>query len=296
MSTPVLLAGYCLLVVLGSLAGGWIPLQVRLTHTRMQLALSFVGGAMLGVGLLHLLPHAFYQLHSIHRAVGWLLAGFLLVFFIERVFHFHHHDPAVEDDDHDHDHAHHAHAHSRPWSAALVGLSLHSLLDGIALAAGVAGEPQEGAPALAGFVVFLVVVLHKPFDSMTLGALLSLSHLPVRRRHTINLVYAMTVPLGVLLFYLGVTNAGASQQTIIGCALAFAGGTFLCISTSDLLPELQFHTHDPWKLSAALLLGIGFSAALVAVEESWHTHSHGEHAVDVDHDHDAHGHAGEHAH
>ena len=39
--------------------------------------------------------------------------------------------------------------------------------------------------------------------------------------------------------------------------LAFSAGTFLCIALSDLLPELQFHAHDRWKLSAALLAGVG---------------------------------------
>jgi hypothetical protein len=46
MRSPLLLLGlYCLLILLGSLAGGWIPLWVRLTHTRLQLAMSGRGDA-----------------------------------------------------------------------------------------------------------------------------------------------------------------------------------------------------------------------------------------------------------
>ena len=53
----------------------------------------------------------------------------------------------------------------------MLGLALHSLLDGVALAAAVAGESaQHGRVGLAGLAVFLVVVLHKPFDSLTLAA------------------------------------------------------------------------------------------------------------------------------
>ena len=92
MSPVLLLIVYCGLILLASLAGGWIPLFFRLTHTRMQVATSFVAGLMLGVGLLHLLPHAWQELRSIDRTARWLLGGFLCMFFIQRFFHFHHHD------------------------------------------------------------------------------------------------------------------------------------------------------------------------------------------------------------
>ena len=38
------------------------------------------------------------------------------------------------------------------------------------------------------------------------------------------------------------------QQIVVGCALAFAAGVFLCIALADLLPEVAFHAHD--RLSA----------------------------------------------
>jgi zinc and cadmium transporter len=43
---------------------------------------------------------------------------------------------------------------------------------------------------------------------------------------------------------------------VTAVALAFSAGTFLCIALSDLLPELQFHSHDRLKLSVALLAGV----------------------------------------
>lgn len=304
MSPTLLLVVYCLLILLSSLAGGWIPLIVRLTHTRIQLAMSFVGGAMLGVGLLHLLPHAFLALESIYPTVVSLLCGFLLMFFIERIFHFHHHDapaheespsqgPSGEHAEHAghvqhtdqacaHGHHHHndqAQGRKLSWGAALVGLTLHSTLDGLALGASVAAESRADHPgALAGLVVFLVIFLHKPFDSMTLGTLMAVAHKPARLRHLVNGLYALAIPAGVLLFHLGLGSWGAGDQRLVGYALAFAAGTFLCISTSDLLPELQFHSHDRFKLSGALLLGIALAGAVVALEASHHAHgSHGDH-------------------
>ena len=61
MSPIALLVMYCGLILVASLIGGWVPLLIRLTHERMELAVSFVSGVMLGVALLHLLPHAWMQ-------------------------------------------------------------------------------------------------------------------------------------------------------------------------------------------------------------------------------------------
>src|SRR5437879_9608701 len=88
----ILLTVYCALIILASLVGGWLPLLVRLTHTRVQVATSFVAGLMLGVGVLHLVPHAWEQFGSVDRTMRWVLGGFMVMFFVQRYLHFHHHD------------------------------------------------------------------------------------------------------------------------------------------------------------------------------------------------------------
>lgn len=284
MSPLVLLLIYCLAIIFSSLLGGFIPHWIRLTHVRLQIAMSFVGGAMLGVGMLSLLPHAVIAWEPNDRApYTWLLAGFLFMFFVERVFHFHHHDaPADDIGDHDHGehqaHGGHAHVHAHQprrltWGAALAGLALHSALDGMALAASVRTE-SEGGAAWAGFVVFLVIVMHKPFDSLTLGTLMAVAGRTPRLRHTVNALYAMAVPLGAVLYNLAAERIAGDSGHLTGSALAFAAGTFLCIATSDLLPELQFHSHDRLKLSVALLAGVLLAAIGAHIEEAGHSHHH----------------------
>ena len=54
----VLLAYYCALILVASIIGGMIPVWFQLTHRWMQIAVSFVAGVMLGIGVLHMLPHA----------------------------------------------------------------------------------------------------------------------------------------------------------------------------------------------------------------------------------------------
>jgi zinc and cadmium transporter len=289
-SAAGLLVFYCLFVLLASLAGGWLPLLFHLTHTRLQMAISLVAGLMLGIALLHFLPDAEAQLHSLDRTMAWVLGGFLAMFFLQRFFHFHHHDLPEGDpedcchghasDDHGHEHgaAHHAHAHTLAeksaqqlsWIGTALGLTLHSLLDGLALAAAVVAQ-ERGHAGLAGIGTALAVILHKPFDAMAVSTLMTSSGCSRLSRQMLNALFALATPLGVILFYLGANHFAASNAIFLGCALAFCAGTFLCIASSDLLPELQFHSHDRFKLSIALMAGLGIAVLIGQFEP--HDHS-----------------------
>ena len=278
-----LLAIYCGLLLLASLAGGWLLLMMHPTHARLQVAISFVAGLMLGIALLHFLPDAAEQLKSVDQTAWGVLGGFLTMFFLQRFFHFHHHDspegdpedcchePVHHHDHDDHDHTHHAHtlagksAQQLSWIGTALGLTLHSLLDGLALAASVAAGAEDHT-RLAGMGVALVVILHKPFDAIAVSALMSASGSSRLSRHVVNGLFATVTPLGALLFSVGASHFMGSKAAFLGGALAFCAGTFLCIAASDLLPELQFHSHDRLKLSVALLLGLGIAIAIKQIE------------------------------
>jgi zinc and cadmium transporter len=306
MSPLMLLVVYCLLILLASLAGGWLPLMIRLTHRRMQLAVSLVAGVMLGVGLLHMLPHALLEAPDrSDRVFICVLVGFLAMFFIERFFCFHHHDvPAAElDEGHAAEHAHHhpheevacegvdSHAHRLSWTGAAIGLTLHTIIAGIALAASVAAATRGGhLAALAGFGTFLVIFLHKPFDAMTITTLMAVGAWPRAAMHCVNGLFALMIPVGVILFHLGLSQLGGGSN-LVAYALAFSAGTFLCVSMSDLLPELQFHAHDRVALSATLILGLAIAWVIGLAEEQGHAHEH-EHPASVEANEHAPGHAG----
>ena len=91
MSIAWLLTGYCILVALASVGGGWLPALLRLTHLRTQLLMSFVAGLMLGIATLHLLPHAMESLGSTSRTGAATLVGVIVMFLLLRVLHVHHH-------------------------------------------------------------------------------------------------------------------------------------------------------------------------------------------------------------
>jgi zinc and cadmium transporter len=310
-----LIIAYCLLVAAASLAGGTLPALVRLTHTRMQLIMSFVGGLVLGVGLLHLLPHSAAETGSLDQSVYAALAGLLTMFFLIRIFHVHQHGPVGEEhaaekvmypeqgdhphhDEHAHEHRHEhpphdyplsgehcaAHRHAYSWIGLAVGLALHTLIDGMALAASVSAQAKlaPGGLALLGLGTFLAILLHKPLDAMSITTVMAAGGWSTRAQTLVNVIFALMCAAGAAAFWLGVQQAAAHESWLVGMALGFAAGVFLCISLADILPEVQFHTHDRMKLSLALVLGIALAYGIGFVEPAHH-HAHSPSAV---HSHD----------
>ena len=286
----VLLAVYCVLIVVVSLGGGWLPSVWKLSHLGTQLLMSLVGGMMIGVSLLHLLPHAVAHLPNLAWMSWSLLVGVLSMLFLLRFGHVHFHGeehaPAVADipmqgHDHDHDSGHDCdhgtsspdtHTHRMSWLGLFAGLAVHTLFDGVALGASVMAESDhadDSTLALFGLGTFLAVALHKPLDALAITSVMKAGGWSSRSRTLINGCFALACPAGALLFCFG-TSTLESSELITGCALGFSAGAFLCIALTDLLPEALTHSHDKFKLSSCLLLG----AALAAGIELLPGHSH----------------------
>ena len=310
-------------VCAASIAGGAAAIRIRLGHRALQFALSAVAGVMLGVACFHMLPHAFMARGSAalatHEGIEPVMIaavlGFAVMFVLARFLDHHRHEPvdaAGAGGGHSCSHGHHGHAHPDAhasasqsdagggaamlgrggWIGAFAGLGLHSALEGIAIAAAIELGAREGHGALAGFATVLVVLLHKPFDAMTLSTMLAAAGASSARRHAMNIVFAAIVPLGAVAFALGVRG---DSSGILGLALAFSAGTFLCIAAADLLPELQFHSHDRLGLTAALVAGLGIAWGIGRLEAATHSHEHGAACTDPSHDH-SHDHDHDHGH
>ena len=295
MAIAILLTLYCICVAGASLAGGALPVWVKVTHRRMQFVMSFVGGLMLGVALLHLLPHSLHEQGSIDRAAGWTLGGLLTMFLLIRVFHVHAHEHGdvsdlVDDHQHSHDgpcehhHEHHEHQpgqHPFSWLGLALGLSLHTLIDGLALGAAVVAEAHDQRGfALFGLATFLAVALHKPLDALSITSLMAAGRWSRQDILIANGCFALMCPLGVVCSVWGLTELFGEQHVALGCALAFAAGVFLCIALADLLPEVAFHAHDRFQLTIALLLGIALAWGIGFLEPKHAHESHHHHAAE----------------
>lgn len=328
MQSNLILAAYCVLVFAASLGGGTLPWLVQLTHRRMQFVMSFVGGLMLGVALLHLLPHSVVRQGTMDRAAWWALAGLLAMFLLIRVFHVHAHAHVEgEECGHEHDHHHgcgheHDHAHGKhdhqandtprtpktpevagthqfSWVGLAFGLAVHTIIDGLALGAAVAAEAAHGHGgfALFGVGTFLAVALHKPLDALSITSLMRGGGWSRRATFVANAAFALMCPLGAIGFTFGLGQFAEQQEVIVGCALAFSAGVFLCISLADLLPEVTFHSHDRLWLTGALFAGVTVAWGIGFLEPHHvhHGHSHEAHEQDA-HEHEHHDHSHDHAH
>lgn len=304
-----------MLIVVVSLGGGWLPSLLKLSHLGTQLLMSLVGGMMIGVSLLHLLPHSVAHLPNLTWMSWSLLVGILSMLFLLRFGHVHFHGeshaPTVADipmqgHDHDHDsgHDHHSahehgpscshatgdsasHTHQMSWLGLFLGLALHTLFDGVALGASVMAESDhaEGTGlVLFGLGTFLAVALHKPLDALAITSVMKAGGWSSRSRTLINGSFALACPAGALLFCFG-TSTLESSELITGCALAFSAGAFLCIALTDLLPEALTHSHDKFKLSTCLLLGTALAVGIELLpghshEASAHSHEPGETGIE----------------
>jgi zinc and cadmium transporter len=299
MPAPAWVAVYSLAVLLFSLAGGGVPLLGRVTHGRLQLYLSLSAGVMLGASFFHVMPDAF---ESAGDSFGWwMAAGVVGLFCIERFLaphtheaggktpghdhgHEHSHDkahdhlhPPGKEHDHHHDHGHdHSHAHDHKpaapavagW-AAVLGLTLHTFMNGVGLAGAIQFDVDHPTAVglLPGLALFLAIVLHKPADALAISTVLRRKGVSTRAIGLVQLGFALMVPVGAAAFFItkGFINEERVGQ-LTGAALAFSAGTFIFIALSDLLPEVQFHRHDRVPLFLALLAGIALMGAIALLE------------------------------
>ena len=275
MESLLVLAGYSAGIFLAALAGGKVSALGTMTHVRTQVLMSLVAGFILGIAIYHLLPHSLEHIPgpgAVNTAVGWTMAGMILMVFLLRVFQFHQHDFSAEASDyHGHGHGDEDEATAMPRRRLIgigFGLGVHTVTEGVALGTSVRlGSMSAGSEALAGMGVFLAIMLHKPLDAFSIIGMMKSAGYGRRALAMANTGFALLCPVVALICFLGVgwlDPSGAAAT--VGCVLAFAAGAFLCIALSDLLPEIHFHSHDRGKLILALVVGIGLAYVLRLVE------------------------------
>ena len=160
-----------------------------------------------------------------------ILAGFIMMLILEgsgmgHAVHEEHHD---HHDEHGHEHVHHSKA---PWLLVL-GLSLHSAADGLAIGSAAAGS-SEAVTAL----VAMAVLIHKVPAAFSLGVFSM--HEREDRNDSIKDValFALATPVMIMASFYALEGL---YEHFIALAMLFAAGTFLYVATVDTLPDI----HNP---------------------------------------------------
>jgi zinc and cadmium transporter len=199
--------------------------------------LAFAAGFMISVAMIDLLPEALMR--DGHTAAMIALGGYLAVHITQHVigthFHFgtetHHVSEAVS-------------------VAALVGLLLHTFVDGVAVASGF------GIGGAVGALVFTAVILHKVPEGLAISSLFLAAGQGKGRALLAASALGVATILGVVL----TDQIGALRDH----GLALAAGVTLYVGMSNLVPE--FRARGGWQLPVAFVGGTGtyFVARMLA--------------------------------
>ena len=188
-------------------------LKEKLLSKILLSLVSLSAGALLGDAFLHLIPEAVETVSS-EEVFLYVLIGFILFFFIEKVLHWHH------------CHKGYCKEHSFAYMI-LIGDAVHNLIDGLIIAASFLASP------IIGFTTTLAIILHEiPQELGDFGVLVH-GGFKKSRALFLNFLTALTALLGGIIGYF------ISSESVIGFFLPFAAGGFIYIAASDLIPELK---------------------------------------------------------
>ncbi len=237
---------FALVTGLGMLAGVWVIRRFEswaVKHTAELIA--FAAGLLVSGALLHLVPSS-VDLVGSSAALTWTLVAFLFFYLLEAHFVPHVHPRGEEPIEERHHRQHH-----QLSALVVIGVGVHSVVDGISVGAGLS------AGALLGSVAALLVVVHKMPVGIAVMSALYHSGVPGRRAAWTTSMLAAVTPAAVVVSYLTIRNVSAN---VLGVLLGLAAGSFLYVGGADLLPEGQARGRPVntlmFGLGAALMIGV----------------------------------------
>ena len=232
------------LASLATLLGGWGVVRFLQGRAQFMRLLSGVAaGYLLSVTLVRIIPESLEAKGGEVNAL-WVLGGYLLVHVREHgiTLHFHYGEET------------HTDGTRLSGVMALVGLSLHSLMDGVAIAAALSLHSNLGP------LVVLGILFHRIPEGGTIASIFLVDGFGNRGA----LLASGTLALAALV--------GSAGQTMLllptGPILGLTAGLTLYVASSDLLPEVQ--KVSGFRSTMALLSGVGIF--LVSARLLPHTH------------------------
>lgn len=228
------------LAAVSMILGALFPLGRKRWPQRALLRfMAFGSGVLLGAAFLHVIPEAMGL--SAPRAGMGLVAAFLAIFAVEQ-FGLSHPCPECA--------ARPAcPVHPMGW-VAFSALGLHSLVDGLSIAAGFA------ASEALGVVAAVAVLVHKVPTGISLVAILLGAGFSRWEAFLLTVGVAVATPVGTL------ASWGLLMQLTPGTLAAILGvsaGSFVYVGASDILPRL----HEERSLPVFFLLVLGVAVAWV---------------------------------
>jgi len=221
---------FALMAAGATVVGGSIPLlHKEMSEKQLTLLIAFSAGILLSTGLNHMLAESVAL--AGHLGMLAVSIGFILLYGYEKISMVH----ACREQN----------CQVHPFGrGALIGMGFHSFLDGFAIAV------SFGLQQTLGVFVIIAVVLHRLPTGISLAAILLAHHYSSRKAWLALSTIAALAVLGALAGML----IPFSSVLLLSLAVGLSSGTFLYISTSDLLPMAHENVQD-YRVPIFFLIG-----------------------------------------
>ena len=245
-------------IVIASLGGTLLSLAIaavvafRVQAKWIPTLVSFAVGALLGAAFLDILPHLFEETHDPGRIAGFILAGLLAFFVLEKLLLWRHHHHHGEDGEaaagpvHSHAHAH-GHDDRRVGWMIVFGDAFHNTTDGVIIASAFLADVR------IGIVTSLAIIAHE--IPQEIGDFLVLLHSGFGRTKALllNLLSGLAALLGAVVSYFALSVITSWVPGI----LAIAAASMIYIAVADLIPGLHRRTALSESLLQAVFIALG---------------------------------------
>jgi len=257
--------GLLLFGALASLANivGGLLLASSGAHRRDERFLKYLvalgAGFMLAAIFIEIVPETFKiwtagstgesSAEGVLGAMTLLLAGYLLIQFVEHTITPHFHFGAET----------HPESVLRPSAAytAIGGLLIHTFFDGVSIAAAFLVNSK------VGLLVFIAILLHKLPEGFTVASIMIASGRSLRKARIATLAVGLATLAGVICVALLRTTV----TSIVAYALPFSAGVTLYVAASDLIPEVNHKEEKNPMVSVVVFGGVAFFYILHRVIE-----------------------------
>ena len=194
----------------------------------LQILLSISAGTLLGGAFLHLIPEAVEESGSFSVSISLLiLAGIIVFFLLDKLIHWKH--------SHTESSLIHTIKENNPSIAYLnlLGDGVHNFLDGLIIA----GSYLVSIPT--GIATTIAVVIHETPQEIADFGVLMYSGLSKWKALFYNFLTATLAIVGAILGLI----LGTQSESLMAAIVPFAGGAFVYIAGSNLIPELLRKNH-----------------------------------------------------
>jgi zinc and cadmium transporter len=240
IATSILLG---LTAAVANVFGGTIIVQRHWERRYLKYFVALGAGFMLATAIMEVIPQSLKLGGS--NAAFLILIGYLIIHFFEHTVtpHFHFGEETHEDE----------FVHSHKSYSVLIGLTIHTFFDGVAIASGFLVSDW------LGWLIFLAVFLHKIPEGFTVASVMLASG---RSR---SIAWGASALLGAA------TLAGVLTMALfrhhVTAGLPLAAGVTIYVAASDLMPEVN---KEPGvKMALVVFLGVGL---MFLLDRFFHVH------------------------